>query len=127
MHLNHVGIANKTEDEAVRFYKDFLGLERMRDFVVSPALSHQLFSIPGEIKVVVFGKDNMKVEVFILPEFVLPSPNILHFCLYLDNFQEIVESAGRAGVKVISGMHNEKKVYFIEDFSGNLIEIKPTA
>ncbi len=126
MSLNHVGIVNKDENQAVEFYQEFLGLEKLRDYVIAPDLSKQLFSVSGEIKALVFGKENVKIEIFISPEFTLPSPNMAHFCLHLDNFSEILERAEQSGVAVISGSHKDKTVHFLRDFSGNLIEIKPS-
>ncbi len=67
MLLNHVGIINESEEKAVRFYHDFLGLEKTREFVVSTKLSEQLFSVSREIKVLVFERDSIKIEVFFCP------------------------------------------------------------
>lgn len=124
MLLNHVGIINTSEEEALRFYRDFLGLEKTREFPVSPELAAQLFSFSREIKVLVFEKEEVKFEVFIHPDFRKPHPDFSHTCCMLDNLTEVIEKAPKAGVKLITGEHGEKTVYFIKDFSGNLIEIK---
>jgi catechol 2,3-dioxygenase-like lactoylglutathione lyase family enzyme len=34
MVLSHIGIINESEEEAVRFYAEFLGLEKTREFLV---------------------------------------------------------------------------------------------
>lgn len=34
MVLSHIGIINEREEEAVRFYAEFLGLEKTREFLV---------------------------------------------------------------------------------------------
>jgi catechol 2,3-dioxygenase-like lactoylglutathione lyase family enzyme len=125
MQLNHTGIISKTEDMAVRFYQNFLGMEKTREYTVTPELANQLFSVFLEMKVVTFSKDDVKVEIFICPEYVLPAPNISHFCLHLESFPEILETAQKAGVELITGQKGDKKVYFLKDFSGNMIEIKP--
>ncbi len=125
MQLHHVGIINKTEDQAVRFYQKFLGMEKVREYDVTSELSRQLFSHSDTLRAVTFSKQNVKIEIFLLPVFDLPSPNISHFCLHLDNFQEILETAHKAGVTLITGKKGDRNVYFLRDFSGNLIEIKP--
>jgi catechol 2,3-dioxygenase-like lactoylglutathione lyase family enzyme len=125
MLLHHVGIFNKDEHQAVAFYHDFLGMEKEREYVVTPELSQQLFSVDRETKVVTFAKGNVKVEVFLCTEFDLPRPNMPHFCLYLENFSEVLESARSSGIDVISGKKEDKTVYFLKDLSGNMIEIKP--
>lgn len=123
MELNHVGITNKNEEQAIRFYQDFLGLEKTREILLPPELSEQLFSLSLEIKALVFEKPGLKVEVFI-SDFQHANPNFTHFGLILDNFAEITEKAQRSHVELVLGKHKEKTVYFLKDFSGNLIEIK---
>ncbi len=124
MLLNHVGIINRDEDKALFFYQDFLGLNKTREFIVSPELSEQLFSVSREIKVLVFEKENIKIEVLIFPEFYHPSPNLNHIGFIVDDLEKFVENASGKGIQVITGSHQGKTVYFVKDFSGNLIEIK---
>ncbi|MBI2471373.1 MAG: VOC family protein [Planctomycetes bacterium] len=123
MELNHIGVTNKSEEQALRFYRDFLGLEKTREILLPPELSEQLFSIFQEIKVLVFEKTGIKIEVFI-SDFQHANPNFIHFGLMLDNFSEVTEKARRSHVDLVIGKHKDKTVYFLKDFSGNLIEIK---
>lgn len=125
MVLDHIGIVNKSEEEALRFYHDILGLDKIKDSASTAELSEQLFSLPRDIKMVVFGKGSVKVEVFILPGFIHPSPNIPHLGLQVENLGQLLERAKQAGARVITGKRGDKTVYFLQDFSGNLIEIKP--
>ena len=123
MELNHIGVTNKSEKQALQFYQDFLGLEKAREILLPPELSEQLFSLSQEIKVLVFEKPGIKIEVFI-SDFQHANPNFTHFGIMLDNFSEVTEKAQRSCVDLIIGKHKDKTVYFLRDFSGNLIEIK---
>ena len=123
--IDHIGIVNKQEDEAVEFYQNLLGLEKIKESSVPPELSRQLFSLFQEIRMLVFVRGNLKIEVFLIPGFTPSSPNISHFCLQILHYPELVERLKQAGAKVITGQHGGKTVYFAEDFSGNRIEIKP--
>ncbi len=123
MELNHIGITNKSEEQAERFYRDFLGLGKTKEILLAPELSNQLFSVFQEIKVLVFEKPGLKIEVFI-SDFQHANPNFTHFGLMLDNFAEVTEKAQRSHVELIIGKHKDKAVHFLRDFSGNLIEIK---
>lgn len=125
MVFDHIGIVNKSEEEALLFYQDILGLEKIKDSVSTADLSEHLFSIPKDIKMVVFGNESVKVEVFIFPEFIHPSPNIPHLGLQIENLDQLLEKAKQAGAKIITGKRSDKTVYFLQDFSGNLIEVKP--
>ena len=124
MVLNHIGIVNESEETAKRFYADFLGLEKTREFVVATELSEQLFSVSREIKVLVFESQGIKIEVFICPECRPPSPELRHIGFLVGDLPAIQEKARRTGVEVIEGRAGEKIVHFLKDFSGNLIEIK---
>jgi catechol 2,3-dioxygenase-like lactoylglutathione lyase family enzyme len=124
MLLNHIGIINESEEKAVLFYHGLLGLEKTREFVVSTELAKQLFAVSQQITVLVFEKDNIKIEVFICPQCKQPFPDYRHIGLLLDNLQAMKEKAQKMGAELIVGKTGEKTVYFLEDFSGNRIEIK---
>lgn len=123
MDLNHIGVINNSDEQALQFYENFLGLEKTKEILLSPELSEQLFSLSQEIKVLVFEKHGIKIEVFI-SDFQPAQPNFTHFGIMLDNLSEITEKAKKYNVDIIIGKHKEKTVYFLKDFSGNLIEIK---
>jgi catechol 2,3-dioxygenase-like lactoylglutathione lyase family enzyme len=123
--VDHIGIINKQEEDAMEFYQNLLGLEKIRESFVPPELSRKLFNLFQEIRMLVFVRGNLKIEVFVIPGFTPPSPNISHFCLQILHFPELLERLKQAGAKVITGQHGGKTVYFTEDFSGNRMEIKP--
>ncbi len=125
MVLDHVGIMNEDEEGAVRFYRDILGLEKIRESSVSPELARQLFSIDREIRMLVYGKENLMVEIFIMPGFNRRSPSVSHFCLRLPDLASLLEKAKKEGAKVISAERGGRTVTFVEDFSGNRVELKP--
>ena len=124
MILNHVGLTNNSKEEALLFYRDFLGLDFTRETLISQELSGQLFSVFRDISMLVFEKNGLKIEVFICPECGRPRPDLRHAGLLLDNFSEVLEKAPSTGVEVITGKTREKTVYFLKDFSGNLLEVK---
>ncbi|MEJ2697462.1 MAG: VOC family protein [Candidatus Sulfobium sp.] len=124
MVLDHVGVVNGDGNGAVRFYRDLLGLELIKESSVSPELAKKLFSIDREIKMLVYGKDDLKVEVFILPGFTPPLPTVPHFCLQLPDLSAFIQRAKAEGVKVVSAQRGGRTVHFVEDFSGNRLEIK---
>ena len=123
MQLNHVGIINKNEEQVLKFYVDFLGLEKTKESFLAPALSEQLFSVSKELKVSVVENEGIKIEVFI-SDFQPENPNFTHFAVMVDSLSELTERAKQFDAKVIIGKHKDKTVYFLKDFSGNIIEVK---
>jgi len=123
MQLNHVGIINKSEEQALKFYQDFLGLKKTREIILPLELSEQLFSVSKEIKVLVVENEGIKIEVFI-SDFQPENPNFTHFAVMVDSLSELTEKAKQFDAEVIIGKHKGKTAYFLKDFSGNLIEVK---
>jgi len=124
MVIDHVGIMNEDEDRAIRFYRDILGLEKVKESSVSANLAGQLFSFNQEIRMLIYGKENLMVEIFIVPGFSGPSPAVPHLCLQVSDPAAILEKAKKEGVKVISAERGGKTIYFVDDFFGNRIELK---
>jgi len=55
--VDHIGIINKQEEEAVEFYQNLLGLERIKESSVPPELSRKLFNLFQEIRMLVFVRE----------------------------------------------------------------------
>lgn len=72
----------------------------------------------------VYGKENLMVEIFIVPNFSPPSPPVPHFCLQVPDPAALLEKAKKEGVRVISAERGGRTVYFVDDFFGNRIELK---
>mgnify|MGYP002725699728 CR=1 FL=1 len=123
MQLNHVGIINKSEEQALKYYVDFLGLKKTKESFLAPELSEQLFSVSEELKVLVVENEGIKIEVFI-SDFQPENPNFTHFAITVDSISQLVEKAKQHNAEVIIGKHKDKTVYFLKDFSGNIIEVK---
>jgi catechol 2,3-dioxygenase-like lactoylglutathione lyase family enzyme len=127
MVLDHVGIMSEDEDSADRFYIGILGLEKIKESSVSPELAQQLFSFGHEIKMLVYGKAGLKVEVFIIPGFTPSSPSVPHFCIQVPDLTGFIEMAKKEGVRVIAAERGGRTVFFAQDFSENRIELKQEA
>ena len=123
MQLNHVGIINKNEEQVLKFYVDFLGLEKTKESFLAPELSEQLFSVSKELKVLVVENEGIKIEVFI-SDFQPENPNFTHFAVMVDSLSGLTERAKQFDAEVIIGKNKDKTVYFLKDFSGNIIEVK---
>jgi len=124
MHLNHIGIVNAKEEQAERFYGEFLNLEKSREYVVPAELSEQLFKINRDIQAVVYERDGVRFEIFIYPDSGPSAPEIRHTALFVDDLPAFLNRAGQFQIEHIIGKTSEKTVHFIKDYSGNMIEVK---
>jgi len=124
MHLNHIGIVNANEEQAGKFYGEFLKLEKSREYVVPAELSEQLFEIENDIKAVVYERDDVRFEIFIYQDAIPSSSEIRHTALFVDDLASFLERADQFEVEHITGMTSDKTVHFIKDYSGNMIEVK---
>lgn len=124
MVFHHIGIMNEDEEGALKFYCDILGLEKIKESVASPELARQLFSVDQEMKILVYGLEDLVVEIFIISEFRRPWPPASHICIQVPDVAALIEKAAAQGAKVISANRDGRTVSFIEDFSGNRIELK---
>ena len=124
MKINHFGLVNKTQQEALDFYGDFLGLEKLYEFKISPLLAREIFNLNQSIEVMVLGNEQLKLEIFIIPNWQNESPTISHLCLELPNREKYITKAKEMGIKIITAEREGRKKYFITDFNGNLFEFK---
>lgn len=122
MKFHHLAIVNRSEQEATRFYRHFLMLPLLYDFMVPAEQAGRLFSVNSEIKVLVFGAGEIKIEVFIMPEYPHISPPVPHFCFMADDPEKILGRAGQFEVQTIRGI--DGKPVYLKDYSGNFIELK---
>ncbi len=124
MLLNHVALVNATEEQADKFYGEFLELKKSREYTVPAGLSLQLFNLRSDINAVVYEKDSIRFEIFIYPDVIPATSEIRHSALFVDNLSAFLDRAGRFQVEHIIGTIPEKTVHFIKDYSGNMIEVK---
>jgi extradiol dioxygenase family protein len=124
MLLNHIGIVNASEEQAGKFYGEFLELKKSREYVVPSELSEQLFKIKSDIQAVVYERDDVRLEIFIYPDSVPVTSEIRHVALFVDDLTSFLERAVQFKVEHIIGKTSEKTVHFIKDYSGNMIEVK---
>ena len=62
MLLNHVALVNTSDEQAGKFYGEFLELEKTREYTVTSGLAEQLFSLNRDIKAVVYEKGKIHID-----------------------------------------------------------------
>jgi methylmalonyl-CoA/ethylmalonyl-CoA epimerase len=124
MHVQHIGLVCVNEDNADRFYRDFLGLEKSKKTTIPASLMEPLFNVEADIDVCNYSGSGVQFEIFFSDDPEQFSSGMAHACLKLQQAEALLERAQTQGIKVMRIPKGEKWVTFIEDFDGNKFEIK---
>lgn len=124
MKLNHAALRVSSVENADRFFRDLLGLERLGPKTISADLSLKVFDIEAEIQAVDYALGDQKFEVFIDPEGFDRPAAIAHMGLDAPDKNDLRMRAEEMGLEVRLVPKGERMLLFIKDFDGNLFEIK---
>ncbi|MDY6964760.1 MAG: VOC family protein [Halobacteriota archaeon] len=124
MILNHIALACSSEEGSDRFYRDLLGLTKVRSFVVPADLVKNIFDLDVECRVVDYGNEDLKFEIFLVGD-TKPRKGFNHVCLDVKNREGLIKKCTEMGVEMVKLPKGTDDIYlFIRDFDGNLFEVK---
>ena len=129
MELKHIALVSSTEENADRFYMEVLGLKKGNKKTIPAALSSQLFKVNSELKIINYACDNIHVEIFIRDAHhaetaKAQADRIDHVCLAVDNLEAFLETCRKMRVVIARVPKGDAIITFIQDYDGNLFEIK---
>jgi catechol 2,3-dioxygenase-like lactoylglutathione lyase family enzyme len=126
MRIEHIAVASKSEEESRKFFSELLGLQKVRDFIVSADLTTQFFNINKDQKIIRYSNNEMEVEVFITDDESEAKDIFTHSCLLVKNKLDLIEKATLMGYKIIKVARRQSNDFylFLKDSFGNLYEIK---
>ena len=127
MHLRHVGLTCSSEDNADKFYRDLLGLKKSEPKTLSSDLSHAIFNTDAKLQMINYMDENSHFEIFVADQVDMPRDPIAHQCLEVGDLPEFLDNCRAIGVEVALIPKGDKTLTFINDFDGNLFEIKRCA
>lgn len=123
MKVRHVALVCRSEENADRFYRDLLGLERTRSFPVPVELSRGLFGFDRSFLALTYLKDDMTFEIFVVEEAPVIRPYLHHVGLEVEDRERFLERCGQMQVEIMEVPKGEKIITMIKDFDGNVFEI----
>jgi len=124
MRLHHAAVVCESLENADRFYEGVLELGKKKIQTLDAGLSEQIFGISSPCQMVLYGNDDIAIEVFIPPRTPQKTRGFGHLCLQVENRATFLEACGVAGLAVKKILKGESWVVFLEDYDGNLFEIK---
>ncbi len=120
--FDHVAVSINDPAEVKNFYMDILGLEIKYKFKISKMISNKIFGIEHDTEIIVAGKDDFKIELFISPG--SNHRNFQHACITVDNRSKIIKKAQDNDYECSIIRRDTHDTVFIKDKSNNLFEIK---
>jgi len=127
MKLHHAAVVCSSEENSDRFYGSGLGLEKIKKYILSSELAEQIFGTPYECQIIFYSDGNSAIEVFIPTSSVEKMSPFVHLCLEVEKREQFLGDCLALGITVRRVQKGDSLLSFIEDFDGNLFEIKETS
>ena len=120
--IKHIGLQYNDRESARIFFKEILGLNFKKSFLLSKDLTKEIFEIAEDVTIDVYENDDSYFEVFITNDTV--NNKFDHICIEVESKTQLIDKCKKHGIEPIVVKKNEKTLLFIRDFSNNLYEIK---
>ncbi len=124
MRMHHAAVVCSSETNADRFYQGILGLKRIKSSILDEALTEQIFGRAHECKIILFGNEYFAIEVFVTSRAQDKGPSFEHLCLEVEKREDFLALCQSSGVEVKRIPKGDSLLAFIEDYDGNLFEVK---
>ncbi len=122
MELWHVALQIKDIREVENFYEKLLGFEVQYEFEIDSETAHQIFGIDKPLPVVKMQKDEVFLELFVDSQPV--KMRYQHLCIAVEAPEKLAKQCSKRGYQVISKERERGMLYFINDATGNMFELK---
>lgn len=124
MILRHTGLACSSEEKSDRFYSGLLGLQKAEPKTIPLELSQAIFNVASELRVINYTDENLQFEVFIVSPCSDYVSRIGHVCIEVENLESFLGRCRSMDVEARRIPKGDSLITFVEDFDGNLFEIK---
>ncbi len=122
MNLEHIALTITDHKEITKFYQEILGFAEIRSFNLPQDLAMEIFGIKKETNVFHIQKDDLLLELFLMPERFEHVYN--HICISVPDREAIVNKAMRDGYACTRVRRQHSDMIFLKDKSGNVFEMK---
>jgi len=124
MRMHHAAVVCGSETNADRFYQEILGLQKIKSSMLNETLTEQIFGRAHECKIILYGNEYFAIEVFVTVRAQEKGPSFEHLCLEVEKREEFLAQCQSNGVEVKRISKGDSLLAFIEDYDGNLFEVK---
>ena len=122
MKLEHIALTISEPADIKDFYLDILGMKEVKNFVLNKVFANKIFNINKETSVSLLQKDDISLEIFILPG--QNKHSFEHICLAVKDREKLIKDSLKQNYECIRIERDLFDLIFIKDKSGNIFEIK---
>jgi catechol 2,3-dioxygenase-like lactoylglutathione lyase family enzyme len=122
--LHHIATVCSSIERADRFYEEVLNLKKIKSGTLDRTFAEQLFGISQECEMILYGNEDFRIEVFVTVSDPKMKTPYLHLCLEVKDRKSFAKKCEKAGLTVKRITKGDYLIIFIEDYDGNLFEIK---
>jgi len=124
MRLHHVGLVCSSQERADRFYEGILGLAKIKTSELAEDVTEQIFYIPQRCLMILYGNEELGVEVFVPEEPPARKALFEHICIEVEVRKEFLKKCQDNGLEVRRIPKGDTFLAFVADYDGNLFEVK---
>jgi len=124
MRLHHAALVSSSEANADKFYEGILKLRKIKTSILKNDLAVRLFDTNVECPLILYGNESFAIEVFVTDQVLYKKMPFTHLCLEVEDREKFLSRCRSTGVKINLIPRGDSQICFVQDFDGNLFEIK---
>ena len=124
MKLHHVALVSSSETNADKFYEGILKLRKIKTAILKNDLAQKLFGTDVECPLILYANQDFAIEIFVTDKVPSQKAPLIHLCLQVEDREQFAASCRSAGLAVNLIPRGDSQICFVQDFDGNLFEIK---
>jgi len=124
MRLHHAALVSSSEANADTFYEGILELRKIKTSLLTNNLAVEIFNIDVECPLILYGNQDFAIEVFVTNQIPEKKAPFTHLCLEVEDREKFLTRCRSNGLEVNLVPKGDSQICFVQDFDGNLFEIK---
>jgi catechol 2,3-dioxygenase-like lactoylglutathione lyase family enzyme len=127
MKLNHTAVVSRSQENADRFFEGILGLKKIKSSDLPEDIAAAVFGQAIACGLLLYEGRGFAVEVIVQDAVQIKGNPFVHLCLEVGDREAFLARCRSVGLRVNLVPKGDAVLCFVEDFDGNLYEIKELA
>jgi catechol 2,3-dioxygenase-like lactoylglutathione lyase family enzyme len=122
--MHHAAVVCGSEANADRFYQTILGLKKIKSSLLEEVVTEQIFGRAHQCRILLYGNESFAIEVFMTDRAQEGGASSEHLCIEVEDREKFLKMCQSSGVNVKRIPKGDSLLTFVEDYDGNLFEVK---